>query len=184
MQFYKFLLNMRGSNWLRGMLWNKFFSYLPGNKLRIGLFKFLFNAKFGHRVLFWKGIKVDGVVDSNIEIGDDCQLVKGLLINCSAGLKIGSNVFFGHDVSLYGADHDPDLPGMPARYAPVSIGDNVWIASKASVLKGVTIGEGAVVAYAAVVTKNIPPLAISAGVPARVIRYRNLSKETKANPIE
>ena len=53
---------------------------------------------------------------------------------------------------------------------PVHIGDHVWIGARAVVLKGVTIGDGAIVAAGAVVVDNVPPRALAAGVPARVVR--------------
>lgn len=65
----------------------------------------------------------------------------GALFNCSEGLKIGNRVFLGHDVSFYGADYDPDHLDMPARYAPIVIEDGAWIASRAMILKGVTMGH-------------------------------------------
>lgn len=64
-------------------------------------------------------------------------------------------------------DKEPLLP-----YKPVIIGNDVWIGTRAIILGGVAIGDGAVVGAGAVVTKDVPPYAIVAGVPARVIRYR------------
>ena len=177
MGLYKYILNFRGSKWTRRMLWNNFFSYTPGSWLRIFIFKHMFNAKIGSNVLFWAGIKVDGLVDSNVVVGNGSQLARGLLINCSSGLSIGENVFFGHDVSLYGADHDPDDLLMPARYAPITIADGVWIASKASILKGVKVERGAIVSYGAVVTKAVPAFSIVGGIPAKIIRFRKLPDE-------
>lgn len=120
----------------------------------------------------WRGLRLDGMCFRNIEIGTGCEIPRGALFNCSEGLKIGNRVFLGHDVSFYGADHDPDRLDMTARYAPIIVEDGVWIASRAAVLKGVTVGHGSVVAYGAVVTKNVPPWAIVGGVPARRLRYR------------
>ena len=58
----------------------------------------------------------------------------------------------------------------------VRIGNDVWIAANAIILAGVTVGDGAVVAAGAVVTRDVPPMAIVAGVPAKVIRYRDSSE--------
>lgn len=62
---------------------------------------------------------------------------------------------------------------------PVMIGDNVWIGDKASILSGVTIGKGAIVACNAVVTKDVPPYSVVAGVPAKVIKTNISSLEEK-----
>ena len=56
------------------------------------------------------------------------------------------------------------------RYAPIRIGENVWIGSNATILPGVTLGDWAVVAAGAVVTKDVPPMTVVGGVPARVLR--------------
>ena len=65
--------------------------------------------------------------------------------------------------------------GLPAKQTckgGIVVGDDVWLATDATVLSNVTIGRGAVICAGAVVTKDVPPYAIVAGVPARVIRYR------------
>ena len=77
-----------------------------------------------------------------------------------------------HDV------HD-DLHGL--KCGEVTIEDHVWIASRVTVLPGVKIGRGAVVASGAVVTRNIPPLAIVGGIPAKIIGYRKNDLTYKLN---
>jgi len=69
--------------------------------------------------------------------------------------------------------HDIQEHSMEGRSEPIVIGDNTWIASRAIILKGVTIGEGCVIAAGAVVTKNVPPYSMVAGVPAVVVREIN-----------
>ncbi|GAB4461186.1 MAG: hypothetical protein OHK0029_26110 [Armatimonadaceae bacterium] len=66
--------------------------------------------------------------------------------------------------------HDLQDINKPGKVEPVIIEDNVWIASRVTILKGVHIGTGAVVAAGAVVTKNVPARTLVAGVPAKVIR--------------
>lgn len=156
----------------RKALWNGALAWVPGNAFRVFMFRWLFRAKIGHDTRIWRGLRIDGMCHGNIQIGSNCEIPRGAFFNCSEGLRIGNRVFFGHDVSFFGADHDPDHPDMPARYAPICVQDGAWIASRATILKGVTVGCGAVVAYGAVVTKNVPPWAIVAGVPARFLRYR------------
>jgi len=87
-------------------------------------------------------------------------------------IVIGNNVVFGHGVELYTSDHDPDDPHFSRRDAPITIRDNVWIGSSAIILKGVTIGEGAVVAAGSVVTRDVKAFTIVGGNPAKLIRER------------
>ena len=77
----------------------------------------------------------------------------------------------GHNVVLATINHDL-LPQNSRKnhYAPIKIGNHVWIGSNATVLSGVTIGEWAVVAAGAVVTKDVPPYTIVGGVPAKIIK--------------
>jgi len=79
-------------------------------------------------------------------------------------------VRIGPYVTIADSDfHDLHQRGVRPPSAAVTIGDHVWIGGKASILKGVTIGRGAVVGIGSVVTRDVPPFAIVAGVPARVI---------------
>lgn len=100
-------------------------------------------------------------------------------------IEIGSGVTIGPNCCIY--DHDHNLSGDktgPFLTSPVIIGNNVWIGANAVVLKGVKIGERAVVAAGAVVNKDVPPYSIVGGVPARVLKYRGSGEETKHLSIE
>jgi acetyltransferase-like isoleucine patch superfamily enzyme len=92
-----------------------------------------------------------------------------LQIRCRKEISIGDGVVFARDVLIMDSDAhqilDKDMDG------PVKIGDHVWIGSRATILKGVHIGDGAIVAAGSLVTKDVPPKSMVAGVPARVIRY-------------
>jgi len=69
--------------------------------------------------------------------------------------------------------------GMPTSNGDVEIGSDVWIGTGALILSGVSIGHGAVIAARAVVSRNVPPYAIAAGVPARVVRYRHTQEQIR-----
>jgi len=159
---------------VRQYLWNEWLTWLPSNGLRCALLRRLMKAVIGPGTQIWRGVKLDGNCYGVIFIGPDCTIARGTLINMSRTLSIGRKVWMGHDVSLYGSDHDPDNPEMPARYGPITVQDGAWIASKATILKGVTVGKGAVVAYGAVVTRDVPPYAVVGGIPARFIRWRKV----------
>jgi acetyltransferase-like isoleucine patch superfamily enzyme len=64
--------------------------------------------------------------------------------------------------------HDPDAP---AESAPINLTENVWVAGQTAILKGVTIGKNSIVAYRAVVTKDVPDNVIVAGNPAKIVKY-------------
>ena len=107
----------------------------------------------------------------NIKIGENVFINSGCKFQDQGGLVIGDDVLIGHNVVIATLNHnqDPDKRGnlMPL---PVKIEDKVWIGSNATVLPGVTIGEGAIVAAGAVVTKDVAPRSVVGGVPAKFIK--------------
>lgn len=120
----------------------------------------------------------------NITVGDNVLIPKGSTFYCTrAELKIGNKVIFGPKPTIITGDHRIDLIGkyimdvgddckLPNLDLPVVIEDDVWCGANVTILKGVTIGRGSVVAAGAVVTKSFPPYSIIGGVPARLIRMR------------
>jgi acetyltransferase-like isoleucine patch superfamily enzyme len=92
----------------------------------------------------------------------------GALVICGTEITIGDNCLFGEQVVVRD-DDSHSVDGRPHQ-APIAIGDNVWVGARAMILKGVTIGTGAVVAAGSIVTKDVPPGVLAGGIPARVIR--------------
>ena len=90
-------------------------------------------------------------------------------------IKIGNRVDVSSGSYLCTAGHDIESPIMELTYAPIIIGDDVWIASRSIILPGVSIGNGAVVASGAVVAKDVSPWTVVGGNPARYIKKRILS---------
>ncbi len=92
-------------------------------------------------------------------------------------IKTGDDVSIGPEVAILTLGHDPQSPEFADRGGDVIIGHRVWIGYRAIIMPGISLGDGAVVAAGAVVTKDVEPFAIVAGVPARKIgdRERNLS---------
>jgi acetyltransferase-like isoleucine patch superfamily enzyme len=117
-----------------------------------------------------------------ISLGSDVYLgLKTCLIAAESKIRIGSKVMLGPYVSILAGDHNTaeigramfDVKEKRAEDdTDVVIEDDVWIGSHAIVLKGVTIGRGAIVAAGAIVTKNVPPYGVAAGAPARVVKFR------------
>lgn len=91
-------------------------------------------------------------------------------IICAEKIVIGKDVAIARDVIIRDTDSHEILDEKHCKTKPVIIGDHVWIGTRAIIMKGVTIGDGAVIAAGAVVTKDVPANTIVAGVPAKVIR--------------
>ncbi|MDH7568506.1 MAG: acyltransferase [Armatimonadota bacterium] len=112
------------------------------------------------------------ITGTNIRIGAHTAIGRRTYLDGRAGITIGDNVSISPDVQILTAQHDMDDPDFANVLAPVVIEDYVWIGTRAMILPGVRVGYGAVVAAGAVVTKDVPPMTVVAGVPARPIRQR------------
>ena len=124
----------------------------------------------------------------NLSVGDGTSIPKGSTTYCTeAPCTIGKKVLFGPHPTIITGDHRIDIPGkyiagvtveekfvdgVNVHDQPVVIEDDVWVGANVTILKGVTIGHGSVVAAGAVVTKSCPPYSIIGGVPAKVLRKR------------
>ena len=129
------------------------------------------------------------ITPNKLSIGDHVYLGSNTRILCTgAEVKIGSYVMFGPGVTVVTGNHRIDYVGkymydvkgpdkLPENDQPVIFEGDNWIGTNATILKGVTIGEGAVVAAGAVVTKNVAPYTIVGGVPAKYIGDRFTPEE-------
>lgn len=112
-----------------------------------------------------------------IEFGKHSYARSFCLFDATERISIGPYTRIADFVSIRDADHRFSVPGAPLRdqpveASPVVVGEDVWIGHGAAVLRGVTIGDGAIVAAGSVVTKDVPPYVVVGGVPARVIGER------------
>lgn len=107
-----------------------------------------------------------------LELGPRSIVGRHCLLDARGGIRIGADVNVSSYARLMTAKHRVDDPDFEAAFEPAVLGDRVWVALGATVLGGVTIGEGAVVAAGAVVTKEVDPYTIVGGVPARPIGER------------
>lgn len=109
-----------------------------------------------------------------VYIGNHTTINKDVLLDGRGGkLIIGSSVDIAQECNIWTLQHDYNDPDYKAVGADVIIKDYVWLASRVTVLPGVTIGKGAVIATGAVVTKDVPPFAIMGGIPAKKIGERS-----------
>lgn len=136
----------------------------------------LLGAKVGKGVTFYPGIKINPA--HKIEIGDHVDLAWGVIITTSGGVSIGNRTLIGYKSMILSSNHV--IPSNRQRIfeaghlsKPVAIANDVWIGGNCTILPGVTVGEGAVVAAGSVVTKDVPPFTIVGGIPARIIKERD-----------
>jgi acetyltransferase-like isoleucine patch superfamily enzyme len=160
------LRNTTGSYFATKVAYN--IGRLHGLGLRLYLYRRI-GMKVGKNCVIRRGVYLGS--PNELELGDGSFLGRASLY-CTGGIKIGKNVNVSDGVVIITAKHDVNSPKFEASYVPIKIEDWAWIATNAIVLAGVTIGEGAVVAAGAVVTKDIPPYSIVGGSPAKVIGER------------
>jgi acetyltransferase-like isoleucine patch superfamily enzyme len=129
--------------------------------------------ELGGGVVLWPNVKLSaystGSSLARLRIGDDTHVGDRTEIHCGHEVSIGAGCAISWDVVILDRDYHA-LDADDEQRRPVRIGDHVWIGCRAIVLKGVTIGPGAVVAAGAVVTEDVPARALVAGNPARVVR--------------
>lgn len=125
-----------------------------------------------------KGVNIEpkALFSPKLSLGDRSGI--GIQAKIYGETHIGSCVMMGSDVTIITRNHRidrTDVPMMDQGFEPeqpVWIGNDVWIGDRVTILPGVRVGDGSVLAAGAVVTKDVPPYAVVAGVPARVLRYR------------
>ncbi len=108
-----------------------------------------------------------------LKIGENTCIGHHAVLDARGGLEFGRNVNVGSGVWIWTEEHDPNDPDFAVVGGKVVIEDYAWLASRATILPKVRIGEGCVVAAGAVVTKDMPAWSIVGGVPATVIGQRN-----------
>lgn len=161
-----------------------------------------FRARFsgvawGARCDVRKGLNLKLRDGARVLVGEGCVLDRDMTIECGGVLSIGARTIFGHHCTIAAYDHlsigedcliaemvsirDHDhcfadlttpIRDQGMTKAPICIGRDVWIGGKATITKGVTIGDGAIIGANAVVTRDVPAYAIAVGIPARVIKMR------------
>jgi maltose O-acetyltransferase len=157
--------------WLRIAIANYFIAAFPSYGLRHAYYRRICGMKLGDNAKMMKDVFV--LAPQRIKIGRNSVINNGCRLDGRGGLEIGENVNVAFDVHIYTMTHEYNDPHFAGMFAPVHIDDYAWLSSRSTVLPGVTVGRGAVVAAGAVVTKDVAPFAVVAGVPARTIDHRN-----------
>jgi len=149
---------------------NHLVANLPSFRLRQGYYRHVLGYKLAKHCCVHMGSFFTG---NFIEIGYNIIFNRRCYLDGCLGVKIGANCSISPEVYILSMDHDPQHPDFATCGGVTTIGDHVWIGSRAIILGGVTIGEGAVIGAGAVVTKDIAPWRIAVGNPAREIKDRN-----------
>lgn len=150
----------------------------PGKILRRAFYKLYLN-KCGKKLSVAQRVKIQ--VPANITIGDNVGFNYGAWIAANrhndGGINFGNNILIGPYTVIHSGNHkfkDASLPicRQGFEFKTITIEDDVWIAAHCTILSGVTLGKGSVIAAGSVVTKDVPAYSVVAGVPAKVISYR------------
>jgi len=120
------------------------------------------------------------VTGQYIHIGDNVVINRRVYLDGRIGITLKNNISISPEVYILSMEHDPNDPHFATRGGEVVIDDHVWIGARALIRPGIHIGEGAVVGACAVVTHDVEPYQIVAGVPARPIGQRSRKIEYRA----
>lgn len=153
------------------LLWG--LGYFPSHFVR-NIFYKLCGIKLGRKATFHMGARFYN--PKNISVGEGTIIGDHIFIDGRAKVTIGKHTDIASQVMIYNSEHDLSDPSFKAIEEPVTIGDYCFIGPRVIIMPGVNIGDGAVVAGGAVVTKDVPENSIVGGVPAKVIGERPLKK--------
>ena len=153
-------------------------AYIPSMRVRMFFYRHVYLINMGKNVVVYKGAEFRN--PEALQMGNNVVLGDNAILDARAGIIIGNNVCLASNVSIWSYQHDyrdPDFKCNPEHFGTVQIDDRVWIGPNTIILRNVHIGEGAVVAAGAVVSKNVAPFTVVAGIPAKPIaeRPRNLT---------
>ena len=121
-------------------------------------------------VILYEGVGVRVTEGAKLSIGDHTYINRSASIDCTQEITIGDYSAISDNVQILDSDFHPINGKISTMSKPVHIGNHVWIGRSAIILKGVTIGDGAIVGAGSVVTRDVPPGCLVAGNPARVIK--------------
>lgn len=147
---------------------------IPSLRVRRFVYRHIFNMDISNKSIIHIGSKIRGY--QYITIGDNTAVGDNVVLDGRKGITIGKNVNISSDAQLWSEQHDHRDPYFRCNSDEsfrIIVDDYVWIGPRVIILHGVHIGKGAVIAAGAVVTKNVDPYTIVAGIPAKAIGKRN-----------
>lgn len=159
---------------------------IPFHTVRNFIYRYCYKVKLGKNVIIYSGAEMRS--PNKLTIGKGTIIGHYSVLDARNFIEIGENVNFSHGVWLWTEQHNhnaPDFSCESPKKKKIIIYDRVWLGPRVIVLPGCTIGEGAVVGAGSVVTKDIEPFSINAGIPAKKIgeRNKNINYIFKDKPI-
>lgn len=151
------------------LVYNIAINKIPSHNVRLAWLR-LGGARIGKGSTIWRHTEVLGI--ESLTIGEDSCIGWHCQIDARAGLVIGNHVTIASHVLIIGGGHDVEAPEFWSISAPIHIGDYAWITSRAMLVMGAQIGEGAVVSANCVVSKKVEPYTIVAGQGAKPVGTR------------
>lgn len=142
---------------------------IPSRRIRIALLRCK-GANIANDVAMFASIEIRN--PEGLVIGNGCSIGPKVLLDARKGLKIGNSVTIAYDAIIWTLHHDMNASDFRTIGANTTIDDYAWICSRSIILPGVHIGEGAVIASGAVVTKDVEPYTVVGGIPAKKIGER------------
>lgn len=158
-------------SWRQSVNWwfvNSFLTNFPSRHFRVWGLRFV-GMEYGDARIY-NGFHIRA--PHKIRIADGVSIGPNVLLDGRMGLTIEKSATIGYGAIIWTLNHDYNDIHFRMVGAPVIIGEYAWICSHSIILPGITIGKGAVVASNAVVTHDVPPFAVVAGCPAKIVKYR------------
>lgn len=155
---------------LRLYLCNHLISHIPSHSIRLFYYRNVMKFEIGKGSSIYMNCKFDSA--KGFEMGVNSVINGGCRIDTRGNVKIGSNVSISEDVIILTADHDELFDFIQTRNKNVTIEDYVWIGTRVTILPGVNIAYGAVVAASGTVTKDVASCNLVGGIPAKFIKMR------------
>jgi maltose O-acetyltransferase len=156
---------------------NQVISHIPSFRLRHLWYRHALGIRVGRRAWVHLGCYIwfygrGENLRRDVVIGDSSRINRRCTLDVRGGLTIGENVSVSPEVMILTGSHDMNHPGFALVDYPVVIEDFAWIGTRAMIMPGVTVGRGAVVAAGAIVTRDVAPMTVVAGSPARPVATR------------
>lgn len=161
----------------------KMLGHLPSQNLRRFMLRQFFGADIARNAVLYGGFEIRS--PRKLKIGKSSVIGHRAVLDARGGLIIGSNINMSSEVMIWTAQHNYRDMNFETDFKAVTVGDYAWLGPRCIILPGVTIGEGAVVAAGAVVTKDVEFYTVVGGVPAKKIsdRPHDLDYNPASSPI-